>query len=264
MHHATSPKVFFTSFLPPPFFVSASSSVPPTQLERPIWQGQITKKKKEGKKNKLFSGLEDSSSQYFYLEGAVKSLFLSPGTKWNGNGSQGLILRDQPRDKQWGKAGISPRHTGTFEQEHWAYFSLRLLPTPSSSFKYPFLQGGVWLVSLLFLRRAEDKPCCLEACNPTRHLWALWGTLGWAHGIRRRGLEGYSPPLTALETTLADSTQCSPNLAISSAYAKIHSDIKHLMTLMAHNTAIQSRHVEIITGPELRMTDFFLFNICFT
>lgn len=29
------------------------------------------------------------------------------------------------------------------------------------------------------------------------------------------------------------------------------------MTLMAHSTAIQSRHVEIITGPEPRMTDFF-------
>lgn len=38
---------------------------------------------------------------------------------------------------------------------------------------------------------------------------------------------------------------------------KIHSGIKHLMTLMAHSTVIRSRHVEIITGPEPRMTDFF-------
>lgn len=67
MHHASSPKVFFTSFLPPPFFVSASSSLPPTQLESREQTNLAgsNNKKKQGKKNKLFSGLEDSLLSIF-------------------------------------------------------------------------------------------------------------------------------------------------------------------------------------------------------
>lgn len=93
---------------------------------------------------------------------------------------------------------------------------------------------------------------------------AIVGTSGAA------GLAGHVPTHTAQEGSLEGCSTPSvptwhwqhllikvPVLQSHQHIQKTHSGIKHLMTLMAHSTVIRSRHVEIITGPEPRMTDFF-------
>lgn len=66
IHHASNPKVFFTSLSSLPHSLSQHPLLcrPHTWRaeSRPIWHTQITtKKRKEKKKKLLFSGLEDSS-----------------------------------------------------------------------------------------------------------------------------------------------------------------------------------------------------------
>lgn len=93
------------------------------------------------------------------------------------------------------------------------------------------------------------------SCWHFRGCWAAWAC-AHTHSTRR-GFGKVQHPLSA-HMALATFTHQGPTPAISPAHTqKMHSGIKHLMTLMAHSTVIRSRHVEIITGPEPRMTDFF-------
>ena len=75
------------------------------------------KKKERKRKKKLFSGLEDFS--VFLSAGSDQISF--PFTRNQGEQwwlPRSHTLTNQPRQKQGGKAGISFRHTGTYEQEH--------------------------------------------------------------------------------------------------------------------------------------------------
>lgn len=113
--------LFHFSLLPPPFFVSASSSVPPTHLESReqtnLAGSNNNKKKGKKKKRKLFSGLEDSS---IFLSGGSNQIyfpFARNQRQWQWL-PKSHVLTDQARQKQGGKAVISPWHTSTFELEN--------------------------------------------------------------------------------------------------------------------------------------------------
>lgn len=103
----------------------------------------------------MFSGLQVSFSLCFYLEGTVKSLFLSPGTKWNSNGSQGLMFLQMSPEKNKEEGGGEDWHFSPTHRHLWTItLGLFLIVSPSSTkhqlkISIFFLQRGVWLANIL-------------------------------------------------------------------------------------------------------------------
>lgn len=123
IHHASNPKVFFTSLSSLPHSLSQHPLLcrPHTwrAASRPIWHAQITTKK--GKKKKKVVVFWPRRLLCIFIWREQSNLF-SFHQEPNGMAMPPHILTNQPRQKRGGKAGISSRHTGTFEQEHEAYF----------------------------------------------------------------------------------------------------------------------------------------------